>query len=123
MREKDRSLMIFAESELHRPPQLRKFGRALELVASKVPGVTVYPVAIRYDMSLHERPEAFMAVGEAMELGPDLSLRTRLAVQKLLDRTIVQIGHEPDVFKTLAEGTLDVNERWDFRARFGKKSK
>lgn len=110
-----RSLMLFAEQHLHYPPELMKFGRALELVASKVPGVTVVPVAIRYEMSMHERPEAYMSVGDPVEVGPDLSHRTRLAVQALLDKQAVAIRHDQERFRVLAKGTLDVNERLDWK--------
>lgn len=115
MRTEGRSLMLFAESELHRPPELREFGRALEVVAKGVPEAAVIPVAIRYEASLHERPEVFVSLGQPMEPGPDLSRRTRLAVQRLLDTQRMQILHQPDAFTEWHRGTRDVNERLDLR--------
>lgn len=120
MREEGRSLILFAESELHRPPMMFEFGKALETVASKVPGVAVIPVGIRYDMSIHERPEAILSVGAAVELGPDLARRTRLAVQARLDEIAAKLAIDPEGFEVLASGTPDVNERWDFRRPRGR---
>ncbi len=135
MNEDGRSLLLFAESHLHRGPQLLEFGKALELLANKVPDAAVVPVAIRYDMSLHERPECFVSVGAPVprikpvegSIDPDfpnrtapiaeLSLadRTRLAVRELLDQTNAKIEHDPEAFGLLVAGTLDVNERMDMR--------
>lgn len=139
MNKEGRSLLLFAESHLHRGPQLLQFGKALELIANKVPDAAVIPVAIRYDMSLHERPECFVSIGSpvprviAVEgaVDPDfpkrtapvaelpLAERTRLAVRELLDQTNAKIEHDPEAFKLLVAGTLDVNERMDMR-RFKK---
>ena len=119
MRDQNRSLLLFAESELHRPPQLLGFGRSLQLISDTVPDAKIFPVAIRYDMSLHERPEAFITIGQPVEPGPDLSVRTRLQVGALLDVTMVKMEHDPGSFEMLQRGTLDVNERWDVR-RFEK---
>lgn len=115
MREERRSLLLFAEGHLHRPPGLLEFGKSLELVASKVPGVQIQPVAIRYDMSLHERPEAILAFGQTcVELGPELAARTRRAVSELqadVDQWLAE-GRELPI---LVQGTGDVNERLDAR--------
>ncbi len=112
MRSEGRSLVLFAEAVLHRPPDVLPFGRALELVASKVPGCRVVPVAIHYDMSLHERPEAFLALGEPLPSGPDSCGRARDEVARLLEATRAGLDGPWDV---LAPGTPDVNERWDVR--------
>lgn len=115
MREEGRSLMLFAEGILHRPPELLPFGKSLELIANKVPEAAVIPVAIRYEHSVHERPECHLVFGEPLERGPDLPFRTRLAVKALLDRAAVRVAFEPESFKVLHAGTLDVNERMDMR--------
>lgn len=139
MNNEGRSLLLFAESHLHRGPQLLPFGKALELIANKVPEAAIIPVAIRYDMSLHERPECFVSIGNpvprsvSLEAAADpdfpnrtapvaelpLADRTRLAVRELLDQTNAKINHDPDAFGLLVAGTLDVNERMDMR-RFKK---
>lgn len=116
MNDEGRSLMLFAESHLHYPPELLEFGKALELVARQVPTATVLPVAIRYEMAMHERPEAFMAVGNPVEKGPNLSARTRLAVHHLLDEVTVATRHHPERYQVLVQGTKDVNERMDMRS-------
>jgi len=110
-----KNLLLFAESELHYPPELLPFGDALGLIAKKVPAVAVIPVAIRYEMAFHERPEAFLSFGPPVEAGPRVPERTRLAVRALLDETALRVRHRPETFLTLVEGTKDVNERWDMR--------
>ena len=110
-----RSLLLFAEGVLHRPPELWTFGKSLELVHKRVPQAQVIPVAIKYDMSLHERAECYIHVGRPVQAGPDIARRTRLAVKSLLDELAVKIGHEPEQFELLVKGSPDVNERWDLR--------
>ncbi len=107
-----RSLMLFAEGTLHRPPGLLPFGKALETVARGVPGVRIVPVAIRYELSMHERPEAWLRFGPEVETGDGLAERTRLAVAEGLDALAGEVRFSPERFETLAQGTLDVNERW-----------
>lgn len=111
MREEGWSLLLFAEAHLHYPPDLLPFGRALEVVAEKVPGSQVIPVGIRYEMAMHERPEAFISFGDPVPLGEGLAERTREAVQSVLE----QMKPGAKEFQVLAKGTLDVNERWDMR--------
>lgn len=117
MREEGWSLLLFAEAHLHPPPNLLPFGKALEVVASKVPQVQVIPVGIRYEMSMHERPEAFISLGLPVEPGEGLAERTRAAVASLL----AEMPRDRDQYEVLAQGTLDVNERWDMR-RIGRSS-
>jgi 1-acyl-sn-glycerol-3-phosphate acyltransferase len=124
MTEERRSLMLFAEGILHEPPMLWEFGKSIELIARTVPNVSVVPVAIRYRMSLHERPECHVALGEAVPTGPDLAGRTRLRVSNLLDEISVDALFRPERFEVLAKGTPDVNERWDMRnAPWAKRDK
>lgn len=111
MREQKSSLALFAEGELHRPPTLRDFGRGIELIAAAVPGVKVIPVAMRYELSMHERPECHVVFGDAVTLGPSLAYRTRLAVQGLLNECELRVRFNPDTFELLAKGTPDSNER------------
>ncbi|MBC8065035.1 MAG: 1-acyl-sn-glycerol-3-phosphate acyltransferase [Chlorobia bacterium] len=109
------SLLLFAEAELHYPPELLEFGKALATVARKVPRVQVIPVAIQYEMALHERPEAFIALGQPVALGDNLITRTRTAVAGLLNETSTRIKKNRNEFQILAKGIPDVNERWDLR--------
>jgi len=115
MREEKRSLLLFAEAHLHYPPDLLPFGKALETIAEKVPGVTVVPVAIRYEMAMHERPECFIGFGPPVPLGPGLCERTQAAVAARLQALETHIKEGRNAFETLAKGTDDVNERWDMR--------
>ena len=120
MREERRSLLLFAEGTLHRPPGLMPFGKALETVARAVPEARIVPVAIRYELSMHERPEAWLRFGEEVARGDDLAARSRLAVAAGLDALAAELRFSPDQFETLSKGTLDVNERWDVRRLKGK---
>jgi 1-acyl-sn-glycerol-3-phosphate acyltransferase len=114
MREQGRSLVLFAEGALHRPPDLLPLGKSLETVVRSVPSVMVVPVAIVYDMSLHERPEAYLRLGGPIGHGPGLLERTREALAAALEqvRADIQSGTP---FETLVSGTKDVNERLDMR--------
>ncbi len=102
MREESRSLILFADGVLRRPEEPWEFGKALPLIAKKVPGAAVIPVAIRYDMSIHERPEVYLEFGPPTT--PEEATQT---VQRMLAEMDLS-GH----WETLAKGTGDVNERW-----------
>lgn len=120
MREEGWSLLLFAEAELHYPPTLLEFGKALETVAAKVENVQVVPVAIKYEMAMHERPEAFLSIGEPVRNGDGLGQQTRLKVQDSLSDLEREIRSGGQRFEILAKGTPDVNEKWSL-ARFPKK--
>lgn len=97
-----KNLVIFPEQELTRPGPLRPFGEAMALVARKVPGVHLVPVHIRYEMSIHERPEAFLTVGEAHHWESlEVAQEAMLALMSETNRE----------FQVLARGTKDINER------------
>lgn len=115
MREDRRSLCIFPEGVLHPGPELLPYGRALDVVLSKVPGATLVPVAIHYAMGMHERPEAWLRAGAPLE-GPQRTADDcRSATVDLLRCLREDVRAAPDQFTTLAKGTPDVNERWDAR--------
>lgn len=111
------SLMIFAEGVLHRPPSIWPLGKALQILAQKVDGVTMVPTAIYYEHSLHERPEAWVSCGAAhsFESVDDCQVRLESELTSLRDR----ISNEEE-FPILARGTGDVNERMSLK-RFTKK--
>jgi 1-acyl-sn-glycerol-3-phosphate acyltransferase len=114
MKEERRSLLLFAEGTLHEGPEVWELGKALDLVAAKVPEAQIIPVGIRYPFALHERPEAILRFGEPLAPGQDLRARARKALIELLaDRSPVE--------EVLFAGTLDVNERLDVR-RFGRRA-
>jgi 1-acyl-sn-glycerol-3-phosphate acyltransferase len=115
MNEESASLLLFAEQHMHRPPELREFGKALEMISRQVPTASVVPVAIHYELCRHERPEAYVRFGKPVEVGPDLSRRTRNAVRSELDFLRAVIEFQPDRLSPLLKGTRDVNERLDVR--------
>lgn len=115
MREEGRSLLLFAEGELHRPPGLLPFGKALETVARAVPAATVIPVAIRYEQAMHERPEAWIRFGEPVPGGDGLASRTQVEVGRGLYALDGERRFAAERYEVLAAGTPDVNERWDLR--------
>lgn len=98
--------VCFAEGDLHPAPLLMPFDPTLD--AATVP---IHPVAIRYEMGTHERPECFVMVGPAMPSGPDLAARTRLEVWAMLDNLAVRLRHDPDSFVVLLAGTPDSDEQ------------
>ena len=123
MNKEKRNLLLFAEQELHRPPEMLPFGKSLDFVASQVPEASVVPVAIRYELAMHERPECYILFGAPLK-GKDINgAAVRLAVKGLLDELAVKMRFAPEAFKELAKGTLDVNERMDMRQipKFRKK--
>ena len=102
-----RSLLLFPERTLHPPPEVLPFARSLEFLVSNAPSVSVIPVAIRYEMSMHERPDCFVVFGPPVEKGDALCFRTRLAVKRLLDELTVKMRFEPEAFEVLSRGTSD----------------
>ncbi len=115
MKEEKRNLLLFAEQQLHRPPEILRFGKALQTVVKHVPGVEVVPVAIRYELSMHERPECFLMFGKPLKAEAATPDATRLAVKALLDVLAVKVSFAREEFEELAKGTRDVNERMDMR--------
>lgn len=100
-----RSLVIFPEGVLHRPPDVMEFGKGLSVVAKAVPEAEMVPVALRYEISMHERPEAWITVGKPHAFGSLDDCRER--VESLL--------RSPRGSDVLVAGTKDVNERMDMR--------
>lgn len=117
MNAEKRSLILFAEGVLHRPPDIWPLGRALQLVAQKVNGVTLVPTAIYYEHSIHERPEAWVSLGESHEFSSLDDCQARLKAE--LDGLRRRVGNN-EIFEVLAKGTGDVNERMSLK-RFAKK--
>jgi len=112
MKDQRQSLVIFPEGILHRPGSLLPFGRALELVARAVPNVSLVPIGIRYEMSIHERPEVWIQVGQPHTFQSLEDCQGRVQDQlNQLDQSLSQ----SDAFDVLQAGTGDVNERMDMR--------
>lgn len=108
-----RSLVLFPEGVLHRPPELLPFQRGLELLATKCQDVKLVPVAIRYELSMHSRPEAWIRVGEPHAFESLIDTQNRLQCM---------LNSEKKDFEVLVHGTKDVNEKMDMRRApgFGK---
>ena len=103
-----RSLVVFPEGVLHRPPELLPFGRAMATVARRVPDVSMVPVSIRYELSMHERPEAWVMLGRPHRFASLEDCEQRLGAQ------LLEMGFKSG-YTTLVEGRRDVNERMDMR--------
>jgi hypothetical protein len=114
MRNEGKSLVIFPEGVLHRPPELLPFGRALEVVAKSVPNVTLHPVSLRYELSMHERPEAWISIGEGHPYSSLGDCQLRLAEE--MDHK--SANHQ---YSLMFCGRLDVNERMSMK-RFSRDS-
>lgn len=111
-----KSLVIFPEGVLHRPPSVLAFGKALSTIARHVPGATFAPVAIIQQMSLHERPEAWLSVG------PAHSFQSLDHCRESLVRELEGLQHDIQsntTFEILVPGTPSVNERMSMK-RFSK---
>lgn len=106
LRQGERSLILFPEGVLHWPPEIAEFGRSLNLLRRKVPAAPIVPLAIRYELAMHERPEAYLAFGNPLGRNEE----PRAELERLLS-TDLRSTH----FEVLAHGTRDVNERWDMR--------
>jgi len=109
-----RSLILFAEGALHRPPEVWPLGSALEFLIRRVPQARIIPVAIRYDMSIHERPEVFVELGEAIIAPSAENVRARLV--ELLETMGASMDAE-NKWTPFFSGTKDVNERWGLKTR------
>lgn len=109
-----RSLILFAEGTLHRPPEVWPLGSALEFLIRKVPGVRVVPVALHYDMSIHERPEVFVELADEVVSPSAEDVRSTLV--ELLKSAPGRI-EDSNRWDVLFEGTKDVNERWGMKSR------
>jgi len=96
------SLALFPEGVLHRPPSLEPIERSIALIRRVAPEAPLIPVAIRYEMSVHQRPEAWVAFGE-----PSGGESIGAALLELLGSLA------PDgPFEVLARGKPDDDERW-----------
>lgn len=112
MRDERRSLVLFAEGTLHRGPEILPFGKALPFLIRHLPDVRLVPVAIRYEHGVHERPEAWIRVGDPVPPGPPEDLKKEL--ESVLYRLTSAVRRD-ESFEILAHGTANVNERWDMR--------
>lgn len=104
-----RTLVLFPEGVLHRPPELAPFGRALEWLESKCPGSEIVPIAIRIDASVHERPEAVLFVSSERPRASD--------AKPALERALAEAASMGCCSHVLFEGTKDVDERWRIPGR------
>ena len=116
MRGENCSLVLFPEGVLHRPPGLFPLGRSLETVAKKVPNVTLVPVAIYYELSMHERPEAWVGFGEPHHFESMIHCENTLRHE--LESLRASVGNQVS-FEVLTKGTPSINERMSMK-RFRK---
>jgi 1-acyl-sn-glycerol-3-phosphate acyltransferase len=115
MRDEGKSLMLFENGVLHRGPEVTEIGKSVDLILRKVPTAVVVPVAIRYEMGIHERPEVFVRLGEPLNSEQDVRSVAKMHIEKLLN------DQSEQNWQVLTAGTPDVNERWDAR-KFREKS-
>jgi 1-acyl-sn-glycerol-3-phosphate acyltransferase len=119
MRDEGWSLMVFGDGELKRSSEPWTVGSAVEAAVRTVPGVQIVPVAISYDMSVHQRPEAYLwfdapiTPEEGWERG-SLCAQAKERIEVLLMESRRIFGQEHK-WQPLQNCRLDVNERWDVR--------
>lgn len=122
MKAEGRSLILFPEGVLHEPPEILPLGESLSLLMRKVPQAVILPTAIVYRMSTHERPEAFVLLGDPLAADQTTLDQVHHAMVATRNETVHRMS-ETLSWDVLARGTQDVNERWDFRKQFGRKGK
>lgn len=115
-----KSLILFAEGVLHCPPEILPLGSAALKIGVGVPNTKIVPVGLHYEMSMHERPECYVSFGTPTPANEFTEPTLRQAIEKQVDNARQNLRSEQDL-QILFKGTLDVNERWDVRAKFGKK--
>ena len=116
MQEHNKNLLLFAEGKLHRAPEVLTLGKSVEVVANRVPVKSIIPVAIVYEMGMHERPKAYIQFGEPIAR-QDLDLeQLRLKIESLIATTKNEIRNSSS-FEVLQIGTKDVNERLGFNRK------
>lgn len=106
MNAKGRSLVIFPEGILHRPPHILPFGKSLATIARHVKQATFVPVTIAYELALHERPEAWITIGNAHQFQSAEDCRSRV---------IEQLQQPQNDHVPLVVGKKDVNERMSMK--------
>lgn len=108
MNAEDASLVLFADGVLRYPHEDWQVGRASELIARKVPQAQFVPLAIRYEVAKHERPECFMAFGQPEPLVSAADMKVKIEAQW---RRIEENMDQRSIFSTLVEGTISSHER------------
>jgi hypothetical protein len=71
----------------------------------QVPDAGIIPVAIRYEHSMHERPEAFIRFLEPVDTGDE----AHHVISHALATPI-----NPAEYRVLMRGRKDANETWNF---------
>lgn len=108
------SLVHFPEGRLHRGPRLGQPGGVLPFLARTVGPIRVVPTAITYEMSVHQRPEAYVDLLPSVTMPSVAADAWEDALSARLAERRLRPGPWPDD-DVLAHGTPDVNEKWDWR--------
>ncbi|MCU0315091.1 MAG: hypothetical protein MUC92_00700 [Fimbriimonadaceae bacterium] len=117
MKNESRSLILFPEGILHYPPEVLPFGDTFAFLKRKVPRLQLLPVAISYQSSLQERPEAFIRFGQPLSAPDSLCELGREKLQGLLDGLNNDIRAGTGRFELLAKGTPSINESLGFNRK------
>jgi len=81
----------------------------------------VVPVAFRYELLADELPTAYIGVGEPWRVNPDAMFSVRDTTAEIVSRLTSEVDllrrsvltRTDADFRTLIEGRLSINERWD----------
>lgn len=117
LRESEKALVLFPEGVLHAGPGVLELGQALALMCKKVPEATLVSISISYPMGIHERPTAYILMGEMQSASEYESESWRRTMEGELSRLTALIAERPEAFDLLFSGTKDVNERYDLRKK------
>ncbi len=104
------SLILFPEGRLGRPGPVGEFFPGMGLVAARVPDLPLIPIGIRYEMSIHERPEAWLTFGEHHAFESLENCRERVS-------DLLESDESAHKYELLFAGTPSINERMGLARR------
>lgn len=109
--QKGRLLTLFPEGILHPPQDVLPFQFGLDLINRTLEGTTFWPIAIHTELCYHERPEAWVYVGDPVQIEGPVANRLREYVcqqlKELQDPTVRRDAR----WKVLVEGKRSGHER------------
>ena len=103
-------LVIFPEGELHRPPLVEKIRPGLVRIAKWEPRTAFQPIGIRVEMSMHERPEAWINFGKAIPASRISNEVAGSALENLISFSTEEACQDSQNWKILVEGSKSAHE-------------
>lgn len=98
----NRTLWLFPQGELLPARTTIQFRSGAARIALGTPHVLVVPVALRYEMRHHQRPEVHVRVGEAMEPDREPAARLTQCFERALRLELARLDEDLSVNATAA---------------------